>query len=155
MGLFWTRERLELDIPDTNPETLLILLDVIHGRLRRVPKAVDMNCLTELAMLVDYFQCHEVVYLVSDLWVGALRKTVPSISTTDQFSGSMRDVAKWIFISWVFRQADIFKKVTGVAQRSGYYALDTLGLAIPTAVKGECYRRPSRPSVRRYCGELC
>lgn len=154
-GTLLDQGTVELDIPDTNPETVLILLDVIHGRLRRVPKAVDLNCLTELAMLVDYFQCHEVVYLVSDLWVGALRETVPSISTTDQLSGSMRDVTKWIFISWVFREADIFKEVTGVAQRSGYYALDTLGLAIPTAVKGECYRRPSRPSVRRYCGELC
>jgi hypothetical protein len=154
-GTLLDKGTVELDIADTNPETLLILLDVIHGRLRRVPKAVDLNCLTELAMLVDYFQCHEVVYLVSDLWVGALRKTVPSISITDQLPGSMRDVAKWIFISWVFREADIFNNVTEVAQRSGYCALDTLGLAIPTAVKGECYRRPFRPSVRRYCGELC
>lgn len=119
----------ELDITDTDPEAFLILLNIIHGHTRRVPRLVMLKQLTELAVLVDYFQCHEIVELFSNLWVDALRLQVPSERTNN--------VVRWIFISWVFRDAAIFKKVTRTAQRTAVAEMGTLELPIPSALKSE------------------
>lgn len=128
------KRNVELEITDANPEAVLILLNAIHGHLRRVPKVVNLNLLVELAVLVDYFQCHEILDLFSDLWVEALRSSVPSDYTND--------VPRWIFISWVFRKADIFKQVTEVAQHQVTGELCTLQLPIPAALKSELLLTP-------------
>lgn len=120
----------ELDIRDTDPDALLILLDIIHGHTRRVPRAVGLIQLCELAVLIDYLQCHEAAEVFSIMLVAALRQDVSYVATDNML--------RWIFVSWVFREVDIFKSATRKAQRTAMLRTYTLDLPIPRALMGEC-----------------
>ncbi|KXH56878.1 hypothetical protein CSAL01_06126 [Colletotrichum salicis] len=52
-----------MDASDWDPEALLILMHVIHGKTRSVPRQIDLEMLAKLAVLVDYYDCHEVIEL--------------------------------------------------------------------------------------------
>ena len=54
-----------------------ILMDIIHGRTRRVPKTIDLDTLAKISVLVDCYDCVEVVEMVSDIWIKELEQSVP------------------------------------------------------------------------------
>jgi hypothetical protein len=119
----------EIPVIACDPNTLLILLNVIHGHIRSVPRSATVKKLTELAILVDYYQCHEVIEMLSDMWIGDLHRYVPR--------RSMEDVAQWLWISWVFQKDDIFKEKTWIAQSESDTAFRSFGLPIPDPIIGE------------------
>jgi hypothetical protein len=57
---------------------------------------VDLEMLTKLAVLVDYYACYEAVEIVSDMWVDGLKGTLPTAYS--------KDLVRWLFISWVFQK---------------------------------------------------
>lgn len=61
-------ESVELEMPDTDPKAFLIILNIIHLRGSVVPQYVDLETLTELAVLTDYFQCHDALGPYPVLW---------------------------------------------------------------------------------------
>lgn len=124
----------ELEIPDTDPKAFLIILNIIHLRRRCVPQSVDLDTLTELAVLTDYFQCHDALRPYPTSWRGWLKGTIPQVLCND--------LVKWICISWVFDYDDIFTKVTQTAQRHSTNHIDCLDLPIPESVSSECYPGP-------------
>ena len=85
---------LTLPLPEDDANTLVILLDLIHGRLKRVPRQFDLERLITISILVDKYQLHEVVEMVADVWINYLRSSIPTSYT--------QDVASWILITWVF-----------------------------------------------------
>lgn len=121
----------ELEIPDTDPKALLIILNIIHLRRRCVPQSVDLDTLTKLAVLTDYFQCHDALGPYPTSWGGWLEGTIPQVFCND--------LVKWICISWVFDYDNIFTKVTQTAQRHSTNNIDCLDLPIPESVSSECY----------------
>jgi len=40
-------------------EALLILMNIIHGHTQEVPRTVDLELLTRMAEIVDYYELHE------------------------------------------------------------------------------------------------
>ncbi|KAF4447872.1 hypothetical protein F53441_8622 [Fusarium austroafricanum] len=50
-------------------KALAIVLDVIHSRCQEVPKEINVPLLTRIATIVDYYQCHESLQFVSDVWL--------------------------------------------------------------------------------------
>jgi len=52
--------QLEVDLPDDDQDIMVIVLNIIHGRNRLVPKQADPEMLTKLAILVDKYQMVEV-----------------------------------------------------------------------------------------------
>lgn len=42
-------------------EALLVLMRIIHGRTQGVPRVVTLDMMAKFAVLVDYYDCHEVV----------------------------------------------------------------------------------------------
>jgi hypothetical protein len=52
---------LDLLLPDDDPAAFCILLDIIHGRNRKVPREIDMGLLAGITILVDKYQLQEVV----------------------------------------------------------------------------------------------
>ncbi|CZR60549.1 uncharacterized protein PAC_10445 [Phialocephala subalpina] len=56
--------RVELNLPDDNPAAFQILLNIIHGHVRKVPDQVDLKTMTKLSVLVDKYQVHKVVELI-------------------------------------------------------------------------------------------
>lgn len=116
---------IELDLPDSNPDVLMYLLDIFHLRTRRVPQSLSLGQLTEIGTLVDYFQCLEAVELYARMWIEKL-----------EFSSDR--IVNWIFVSWAFRDASIFEKATKSARASGTADMDTLYLPIPAKITSEC-----------------
>ena len=117
-----------LDVPDTDPSTFLIILNVIHCRGSRAPRSVDFNTLTELAVLTDYFQCHEALERYPSLWLEGLKDDLPSTYCDN--------LMKWICVSWVFNH-------TETAQRMAPGNMSLLDLPIPKSVYGEWHNQYS------------
>jgi hypothetical protein len=97
----------EIPLVEDHPAALLILLNIIHGHTRRVPRAVDFRILTRIAVLVDKYQFHEVAEMFTNTWVEKLRGSMPT-SLTD-------DLRTAICIYWVFRKSSKFKRATQIA----------------------------------------
>ncbi|KAK8071902.1 hypothetical protein PG996_005250 [Apiospora saccharicola] len=107
-------------------DALLILMHVIHGRTRSVPRFVSLETLAKIAVLVDYYQCHEVVEFVTPIWIGRLKWSLPQ--------EYCRDLVLWCLVSWVFSEADLFQTVTKIAVNKCKGPLPTLDLPITELV---------------------
>lgn len=117
---------IEVNIPETDPYALLIILDIIHCRGARVPRIVDFDKLIDLAVLTDYFQCHEALEPYPSIWLESLKGKVPSVHSNI--------IVKWIFVSWVFNYDAIFSRVTRTAQRQALCDIALLELPIPQSI---------------------
>jgi len=91
--------------------------------------------LAKIAVLVDYYECLEVVEIFSRIWIDELKQTVPGTYS--------RDTMLWICISWVFRQSDQFHLATIAAAKHCRGPVQTMGLPIPDAVIREFCDRSS------------
>ena len=102
---------LELSLPDDNVMAMKILLDIIHGRIRRVPRNVSLNQFAQISILVDKYQMAEAVEVISDVWIKSLERNMPTSYDPD-LVGPATEVHHWLGISWVFGKADQFKAIT-------------------------------------------
>ncbi|KAK2045210.1 hypothetical protein LZ31DRAFT_464818 [Colletotrichum somersetense] len=118
--------RYHLEASDWDPEALLILMNVIHGRTRSVPRHVDCEMLAKLAVLIDYYDCHEVIELFTSMWIDALKNQLPSECS--------RDLVLWLLIAYVFHRDGIFANVTKTAVLKGRGLMPTMDLPIPAIV---------------------
>ncbi|KAF5660007.1 hypothetical protein FHETE_9174 [Fusarium heterosporum] len=59
---------LEIRASDWNTRALLILLDIIHGHHCQVPRKLDLDTITQVGFLVDYYDCLEIVKVFFDHW---------------------------------------------------------------------------------------
>jgi hypothetical protein len=121
-----------VEAEDWDPAALLIVMNIIHGHNRSVPRTVSLEMLAKVAMLVDYYECHERVELFSAIWIENLRHQLPK--TYD------RDLVLWLLVSWVFSQANIFKLISKIALMECRGPLQTLNLPIPATVVGKAFQ---------------
>ncbi|EXF86038.1 hypothetical protein CFIO01_07606 [Colletotrichum fioriniae PJ7] len=115
-----------MDATDWDSEALLILMQVIHGKTRSVPRHINLEMLAKLAVLVDYYDCHEVIEVYCPLWIGSLKDKLP-----DDYG---RDMVLWLLISHIFQQDDIFRQMTQVAVLKSDGPIRTMELPIPSSV---------------------
>ncbi|KXH37002.1 hypothetical protein CSIM01_00066 [Colletotrichum simmondsii] len=118
-----------MDATDWDSEALLILMKVIHGKTRSVPRQMDLEMLAKLAVLVDYYDCHEVIEIYCPAWIGHLRNKLPV--------DYGRDMVLWLLISHVFQQDDIFQQMTQVAVLKSAGPVRTMELPIPSSLVGK------------------
>lgn len=104
---------IELPMSGQDPEAMLIIMNIIHGRTREIPISIDVNILTKIAVLVDYLQCHEVTEPYLDKWIEKTEEGVPKTHS--------RQPMRWLCISIVFEKAGLFKDMarTVLRQASG------------------------------------
>ncbi|EWZ85222.1 hypothetical protein FOWG_11733 [Fusarium oxysporum f. sp. lycopersici MN25] len=97
--------RFEAKAFEYSAEALLILLDIMHGHHRRVPKTMELSLLTEIAILVDYYMCHEIVEMFAENWIA-------SVIQEDEIEGSdcQANISR-LFISWVFEKTELFNSI--------------------------------------------
>ncbi|KAL2256006.1 hypothetical protein VTK26DRAFT_2357 [Humicola hyalothermophila] len=120
---------------DWDPQAFLILMQIIHGRNRQVPRLISLELLAKIAVLVDYYKCHEAVEAFAALW---LQETKSKSQLPTQVS---RELVLWLCISWVFGNADIFTSVTRTALQQSQGPLATFGLPIPERIVEAIDRR--------------
>ncbi|KAJ5124566.1 uncharacterized protein N7515_008391 [Penicillium bovifimosum] len=101
----------EIPVKECKPDTLLIVLNLIHGRHRRVPQKLSLQQLTDIAVATDFFQCHEAVEIAASNWKAALQPSEIEMSHLTE------DTIKWIMIASVFDFRDTLKKVTQIASK--------------------------------------
>lgn len=86
---------------DWDAAALAIVLDAIHGRYQEIPKNVSIGLMTRIATIVDYYECHECLQLISDIWIGDVYE-VHGVADTFCKSSLL-----WLYISWVFSKRNI------------------------------------------------
>jgi hypothetical protein len=98
-------------------DSMIILLNVIHGAGRKVPRQVSLDDLSKLAVLVSKFEMLSTVEFFSDTWIDNL-----------QIGGLPRsyneNVLPLVFVFWVFDRPDEFREMTRLAQRESTEKLE-------------------------------
>ncbi|CVK98723.1 uncharacterized protein FMAN_08477 [Fusarium mangiferae] len=54
---------------DWDPEAFKIILNIMHGYNRDVPRSLSLEMLVKVAMIVNYYDCLESVELYTDIWL--------------------------------------------------------------------------------------
>ncbi|KAJ4196199.1 hypothetical protein NW759_016417 [Fusarium solani] len=92
-----------------DPEALVIVLDIMHGHNRNVPRQLTLEMMAKVAAIVDYYDCLEIVEVFAGVWVDTLAESQPSTYG--------KDTILWLLVSWVFQRQNIFEKMAGLALR--------------------------------------
>lgn len=119
---------------DWDADALLALMRVIHGRVDLVPRNVSLEFLAKIAILVDYYGCHEVVALFSETWLRNLPKDLPLHYG--------RDLLLRLFVSWVFPEPDVIRRLTRIALFESRGPLHQSRLPLPAWVFGRYWYEP-------------
>ncbi|KAF2966964.1 hypothetical protein GQX73_g6619 [Xylaria multiplex] len=91
-------------VEEFTPEAMLIVLNIMHGRNNEVPRELDLDSLAEVARVVDYFGCYEVMEVPAKSWIPHLEDEIPE-SYGDK-------LLTWIRIAGAFHEDKIFKRCT-------------------------------------------
>jgi hypothetical protein len=118
-----------IDASDWDAEAFLIVMRIIHGRNRQVPKEIALEMLAEIAVLEDYYLFGESLEVFKDLWLQKIKEI-------DVPNTYCRDLVLWIWVTWVFDVEEHFKKATMLAMTHSTCDIPTFGLPIPTKVIG-------------------
>lgn len=124
--------RIHITLAGYDPQAVIIVMDIIHGRGRKVPRSVDLETLAKIAVFVDAFKFHEAVEVYADRWFSGLERVSPLPKVYD------RDLVLWIYTSYVFRQGEVFKAATRVAVLQSDRPVKSLGLQVREGVISEC-----------------
>jgi hypothetical protein len=110
-------DQMEVDLPDDDQSIMVIVLNIIHGRNRLVPKQVDLKMMTRLAILVDKYQMVEAVESFSSPWIDGLltREILPNGYAEIGGISYRKRIQRWLAVSWVFRRPNEFSKITAAA----------------------------------------
>ena len=119
----------EIPMPDDDPDPFLILLNILHGRIRKVPLVVDLETLTQIATLVDKYDIMEPVEMFANFWFNNLKSTIPDHYTDD--------IPSWICVSSMFNKDEEFERTTRLAMREARREIPLAGLPVPPSVVGE------------------
>ncbi|KAI3333690.1 hypothetical protein F4824DRAFT_502671 [Ustulina deusta] len=119
---------LHVDASGWDMEALLIVLWVIHGKNRGIPKTIDLELLAKIAVIVDYYDCHEMFDAFAELWLQRLKGRFILLHKLD------RELVLLLFVSWMFGWTNEFKLATRIVLHQSKGPLRTLDLPIPEAI---------------------
>lgn len=116
----------QINTSDWDVEAFRIVLNVIHGCNHDVPRVMALEMLCKVAVLVDYYQCHEAFGFSSLVWFNHLRG-----SFSETYG---RDLILWLCVSYVFGDNTIFNAATKAAIRESSEMIRALALPISERV---------------------
>jgi hypothetical protein len=93
---------------DHDLTALSIVLFILHARMQTLPESVQFDNLVNIAAVCDYYNCSAVLQPWSKKWIDSWRK----------WSGSP-EYEDWLFVSWAFREDQIFQTLTKKFSESG------------------------------------
>lgn len=105
-------------------DTMIILLHIIHGAGRKVPRQISLEVLSKLAVLVSKFEMLETVEFFSDTWIDNIQREGLPKSYNE-------NVLPLVFVFWVFDRPSEFKDMTRLTQRECNEKLDEDAQNIP------------------------
>ncbi|SCN79292.1 uncharacterized protein FFB20_05914 [Fusarium fujikuroi] len=114
---------------DLDPEAFNIVLTIMHGYNRDVPRSLSLEMLVKVAMIVNYYDCLEIVELYTDIWLEGLKSEVPTVYG--------RDCILWMFISWVFSGPIMFRSMTQLALKHSQKLIEAEDFPVPADILEE------------------
>ncbi|KAG5779155.1 hypothetical protein H9Q73_007188 [Fusarium xylarioides] len=114
---------------DWDPEAFKIVLTIMHGYNRDVPRSLSLEMLVKVAMIVNYYDCLESVELYTDIWLEGLRSELPTVYG--------RACILCMFISWVFSESIMFRNMTELALRHSQKLIEAEDFPIPADILEE------------------
>lgn len=92
----------EMNLEHDNYGALLIVLNAVHYRVRKIPKSLSLDEFYQLAILCDKYELAEILVPWVNIWKSKLGN-VP---------GGKSSYGRWFVIAWVFRLSKTFEAVT-------------------------------------------
>lgn len=114
---------------DWDPEAFLMVLQIVHGRNKQVPREITLEMLAKIAVLEDYYNFGEALDVFIEVWV----RSFPVACLPPAYC---RDLVLWIWVAWVFDIEQHFTRTTAIAIEQSTESLQTMGLPILTVVSG-------------------
>ncbi|ATY59837.1 hypothetical protein A9K55_006924 [Cordyceps militaris] len=108
-----------------DPQALSHVLNLIHFRTTQVPDNLEMEMLAKVAVIVDYFQCHEAMRFAVQSWIKE-----PNTNTVINELEFGRPLMLWLLIASVFKVQPILKRAITILVEEGTGPFDDLGLPI-------------------------
>lgn len=132
---FWkettpTDSLLTVDASDWHVEALQIMLDVIHGHGHKVPRHISLDLFAQIAVVVDYYKCHDAVKFFSDTWIADIDRR----GTSQEYN---RDFVLWLFVTSIFGSSAAIKGLKDRAIQLIDGPFRVLDLPIPSNVVGK------------------
>ncbi|KAK5947822.1 hypothetical protein OHC33_011163 [Knufia fluminis] len=101
------RSEEEIPLEGDDFDALQILLNIVHGFHKKVPRTVKRDMLCEVLRLVDKYEFHEVADLFTEMWFKSLKAALPQ--------GPSKHLATWIYICCELKQTAHFESLTKIA----------------------------------------
>ncbi|KAI2640022.1 hypothetical protein GGS21DRAFT_392990 [Xylaria nigripes] len=106
-----------------------IVLSVIHGKYRHVPRSIKLEGLAEIAIVVDFLGCHEAMGFIAEGWIRDLQYNMCVPPRQYDWTALV-----WIVIAGVFRKSEIFTACTRQAIVDSQNPINAFGLPILSQV---------------------
>lgn len=71
------QEAVTIPLLHDNVESMQILLCVVHGLTRRVPRRVERSQLLQIVKVIDKYEFHEIAEVFTEMWFESLRPSIP------------------------------------------------------------------------------
>ncbi|EXJ91940.1 hypothetical protein A1O3_00490, partial [Capronia epimyces CBS 606.96] len=121
-----------ISFPCDDLDAMRILLNIIHGLTRRVPRQVEVKLFAQVVILIDKYEFHEVAEVFTDMWFDSLRASI--------LQDHPQDMACLISICWVLKKSSEYRSLTkkAIIEITG---LENVGVRIPQWIDGEIQSR--------------
>lgn len=139
----------EIQASGWNVDAFVTVMDMIHGRYRKVPKSVSPNMLCHLAFLTNYYQCHEVTEHFTREWLLDLE------NGQDLPKSHGNESMLYLFVSWVFRRPQLFREMSSLAMHKSTDPLITSLLPLPKELLGMFTRHSPHPLTDGFTNSRC
>ncbi|KAF7947593.1 hypothetical protein EAE96_008677 [Botrytis aclada] len=97
--------RTDIPLPGDDSDAMVTLVNIIHGRFKSIPEQYNLSDLTQIAILVDKYQCHESIHPFKHAWTDHLHADTWG-------NANFHALACWISVTWVFELNSKFKTAT-------------------------------------------
>lgn len=119
---------IEITVESWDIDAFLVFLHIIHGDLLRVPRALNLGKLGNVAIIADYYGVLEVRFF-ANIWMDPLEDMVPHHG-----SKCSDDIVSWLWISYFFRDAELFETCTFILMNEGEDEIHSCGYPIPAII---------------------
>lgn len=137
LGGYWVEARqlkekgsVELDVEGWDVEALLVVLNIFHAFLAKVPLTLSLEKLAKIAVIADYYDCKG-VHFFGESWLRPHLERLPL-----HYRDSRRDMILSLWVSWFFPNEAAFRSLSSAIMEQSDGPISSLGLPIPGKVLG-------------------
>lgn len=105
-----------------DPAAFEMVVKIIHGKTRDLPETVSTEMLAGISAVVDDLECHDATWFIGRQWLRHLESPAPFLVG--------EAIARWILISSVFQNLEMFQRSPKAAIQCGSASLLTYDLPI-------------------------